>query len=34
MTWRFNRRDMAASDRMNDLFADVEGRMPWKVLTA
>jgi transposase-like protein len=34
MTWRFNRRDMDASDRMNDIFADVEGRMPWQVLTA
>ena len=34
MTWRFNRRDMDACDRMNDLFDCVEGRMPWKVLTA
>lgn len=25
MSWRFNRRDMIVTDRMNDLFACVEG---------
>ena len=34
MTWRFNRRDMDAPDRMNEIFAGIEGRLPWKVLTA
>lgn len=34
MSWRFNRRDMEAADRMNDLFGCIEGRLPWKVLTA
>lgn len=34
MTWRFNRRDMEAADRMNDLFGCVEGRLSWKALTA
>jgi transposase-like protein len=34
MTWRFNRRDLDANERMNDIFTEVEGRMPWKVLTA
>lgn len=33
-TWRFNRRDMDASDRMNDLFESLEGRLTWKALTA
>ena len=32
MTWRFNRRDMKAADRMNDLFAYVEGRLTYKAL--
>jgi hypothetical protein len=34
MTWRFNRRDMTVEPRMNDLFACVEGRLPYKVLIA
>jgi transposase-like protein len=34
MSWRFNRRDMDASDRMNDLFESLEGRLTWKALTA
>jgi len=34
MSWRFNRRDMGASDRMNDLFESLEGRLTWKALTA
>lgn len=33
-TWRFNRRDMDASDRMNNLFESLEGRLTWKALTA
>lgn len=32
MTWRFNRRDMTVAPRMNDLFACIEGRLPYKVL--
>ena len=34
MTWRYNRRDRGVTDRMNALFACVEGPMPYKVLTA
>ena len=34
MTWRFNRRDMKAPSRMNDLFACVEGRLTYKALIA
>lgn len=34
MTWRFNRRDEEASDRMNEMFEGVEGRLTWKALTA
>jgi transposase-like protein len=34
MTWRFNRRDMKVEPRMNDLFACIEGRLPYKVLIA
>ncbi len=34
ITWRFNRRDMDASDRMNEIFMSVERRLTWKVLTA
>lgn len=34
MSWRFNRRDMEANDRMNDIFASIEGRLTWKALTA
>jgi hypothetical protein len=32
MTWRFNRRDMKVTARMNDIFTSVEGRLPYKVL--
>jgi hypothetical protein len=32
MTWRFNRRDMKVTGRMNDLFACVEGRLTYKAL--
>ena len=34
MTWRYNRRKAKVTDRMNALFACVEGPMPYKVLTA
>lgn len=34
MSWRYNRRDMDANDRMNDIFASIEGRLTWKALTA
>ena len=34
MTWRFNRRDMAMPDRLNDLFTCVEGRLTYKALIA
>lgn len=34
MTWRFNRRDMRTADRMNDLFACIEGRLTYKALIA
>lgn len=34
MTWRFNRRDMKVTGRMNDLFACVEGRLTYKALIA
>jgi transposase-like protein len=34
MTWRFNRRDMSVTDRMNDVFACVEGRLTYKALIA
>lgn len=33
MSWRFNRRDMDAADRMNDIFGSLEGRLTWKALT-
>lgn len=33
MTWRFNRRDMTVTDRMNELFGCVEGRLTYKALT-
>jgi hypothetical protein len=32
MTWRFNRRDMQAPARMEELFACVEGRLTYKAL--
>ena len=34
MTWRFNRRDMKVTARMNDLFTSVEGRLTYKALIA
>lgn len=34
MAWRFNRRDMKVTDRMNDIFACVEGRLTYKALKA
>lgn len=34
MTWRFNRRDMVVTDRMNALFACVEGRLRYVDLKA
>lgn len=34
MTWRFNRREAAVTDRMNDLFGCVEGRLTYKALIA
>jgi transposase-like protein len=34
MTWRFNRRDMKTTGRMNDLFTCIEGRLTYKVLIA
>jgi transposase-like protein len=34
MTWRFNRRTMTCADRMNDLFAYVEGRLTYKALVS
>lgn len=33
MTWRFNRRDMKPSPRMNELFCGIEGRLTYKALT-
>jgi hypothetical protein len=34
MTWRFNRRDMKVTARMNNVFACIEGHLPYKVLIA
>ncbi|WP_374309153.1 IS1595 family transposase [Methylocella sp.] len=34
MTWRFNRREMRVTPRMNDMFACVEGRLTYKALIA
>ena len=34
MAWRFNRRDMKVTPRMNDLFACVEGRLRYRELIA
>jgi len=34
MTWRWNHRTMSVTDRMNDLFACVEGRLTYKALIA
>ncbi|MET0532300.1 MAG: IS1595 family transposase [Microvirga sp.] len=32
MTWRFNRRDMSVTDRMNDIFGGMEGWLRHKTL--
>lgn len=34
MTWRYNRRDMKPSPRMNDIFSCIEGRLRYRELTA
>jgi hypothetical protein len=34
MSWRYNRRDMKVTGRMNDLFACVEGRLRYRELIA
>jgi len=34
MTWRFNRRDMKVTVRMNDMFSCIEGRLKYKTLIA
>ena len=34
MTWRWNRRDMKVTPRMNDMFACVEGRLRYRDLVA
>lgn len=34
MTWRFNRREMKVTGRMNDLLGCIEGRLRYKDLTA
>lgn len=34
MSWRFNRRDLKTTGRMNDLFTCVEGRLTYKTLIA
>ena len=34
MTYRLNRRELARGDRVNDLLAQIEGPLPYKVLTA
>lgn len=34
MTWRYNRRDLKVTPRMNDMFACVEGRLTYKALIA
>jgi transposase-like protein len=34
MTYRFNRREMAKGDRVNNLLAQTEGPLPYKVLIA
>ncbi|MGC2051094.1 MAG: transposase, partial [Methylovirgula sp.] len=34
MTWRMNRREMPAQDRVNALFSAVEGRLTYKALIA
>lgn len=34
MTWRFNRKELLTTERMNELFTCVEGRLPYKMLIA
>jgi len=34
MTWRFSRRDMSVTPRMNDLFTAIDGHLSYKALTA
>jgi hypothetical protein len=34
MSWRFNRRDLKVTPRMNDMFSCVEGRLTYKALIA
>jgi transposase-like protein len=34
MTWRFSRRDMTVTPRMNELFNGIEGPLPYKALVA
>jgi hypothetical protein len=34
MTYRMNRREMARGERVNDLLAQAEGPLPYKVLIA
>jgi hypothetical protein len=34
MTFRFNRRELTVTERMNSLFAHVEGRLTYKALIA
>jgi transposase-like protein len=34
MSWRYNRRDLKVTPRMNDMFACVEGRLTYKALIA
>lgn len=34
MSWRFNRRDLKPSPRMNDIFKCVDGRLTYKALIA
>jgi hypothetical protein len=34
VSWRFNRRELTVTERMNALFAHVEGRLTYKALIA
>ena len=34
MAYRLNRRDLARGERVNDLLAQIEGPLPYKVLIA
>ncbi|TXN21560.1 IS1595 family transposase [Methylobacterium sp. WL9] len=34
MTWRFNHRDMGVTDRMNQIFSGMEGRLRYRTLIA